>query len=192
MEILKAAQAFQFRGRPLSCTEFGGGHINTTYKIDTDSGYSYVLQRINKYAFKEPEKVMANSSAITNYLNSRGSGTMRTLTYIPTIYGTYCHKDAQGEYWRMYEFIPGFCLDAPESDRDFYQSALAFGQFQALLTDFPAHTLYETIPNFHNTPDRYRQLRNAVAENAAGRLDEVQNELMPASCLCGSPITTPS
>ena len=177
MEILKAAQAFQFRGRPLSCTEFGGGHINTTYKIDTDSGYSYVLQRINKYAFKEPEKVMANSSAITNYLNSRGSGTMRTLTYIPTIYGTYCHKDAQGEYWRMYEFIPGFCLDAPESDRDFYQSALAFGQFQALLTDFPAHTLYETIPNFHNTPDRYRQLRNAVAENAAGRLDEVQNEL---------------
>ena len=177
MQILKSAQAFQFRGKPLSCTEFGSGHINSTYKIDTDSGYSYVLQKINKYAFKEPDKVMANASAVTNYLNSRGSGTMRTLTYVPTINGTYCHQDAQGEYWRMYEFIPGFCLDAPENDRDFYHSALAFGQFQSLLVDYPAHTLYETIPNFHNTPDRFRQLWKSVSADAAGRAASVSQEI---------------
>ena len=177
MAIEKAAFAFQFRGKPISCEPFGSGHINATFKIDTDVGTSYVLQKINKYAFKDPEKVMANASAVTNYLNNRGSGTMRTLTYIQTVNGSYCHQDAQGEYWRMYEYIPGFCLDMPESDKDFYSSALAFGQFQELLTDFPAHTLYETIPNFHNTPDRYRLLRMAVAENAAGRLEEVREEL---------------
>ena len=37
-----------------------------------------------------------------------------------------------------------------------YQSAVGFGTFQQLLTDFPAAKLHETIPNFHNTPDRCR------------------------------------
>ena len=29
------------------------------------------------------------------------------------------------------------------------------GRFQEMLSDFPAHTLYETIPEFHNTIHRY-------------------------------------
>ena len=59
----------------------------------------------------------------------------------------------------MYDFVEGtICLQLPETDEDFYQSAVGFGTFQQLLTDFPAAKLHETIPNFHNTPDRYRAL----------------------------------
>ena len=55
----------------------------------------------------------------------------------------------------MYDFVEGtICLQLPETDEDFYQSAVGFGTFQQLLTDFPAAKLHETIPNFHNTPDR--------------------------------------
>jgi Ser/Thr protein kinase RdoA (MazF antagonist) len=77
----------------------------------------------------------------------------------------------------MYDFIGGFCLDAPESEEDFYQSALAFGRFQHMLSEFPSHTLYETIPEFHNTIDRYRQLRESVELDSCGRLASVQADV---------------
>jgi len=177
MQIEKAIYGFQFRGTPISCIEFGSGHINTTLKIDMDDGNAYVLQKINKHVFKEPEKVMQNAGAVTNFLRSHSNDPHGALRYIPTIQGTYCYRDEKGEYWRMYEFVPGFALDVPESDEDFYQSALAFGRFQELLNDFPAHTLHETIPNFRNTVDRYRQLREAIAANKAGRLEQVQPQI---------------
>ena len=69
------------------------------------------------------------------------------------------------------------CLQAPESPEDFYQSAIAFGTFQQQLADFPAETLHETIRNFHNTPDRYRLFREALAADVKGRAAEVQPEI---------------
>ena len=48
------------------------------------------------------------------------------------------------------------CLEKPESDEVFYQCAIAIGTFISELADYPAETLHETIPNFHNTVDRYR------------------------------------
>ena len=90
------------------------------------------------------------------------------LHFIKTKDDQYYYVDEKGEYWRCYEFVGGFCLEAPETDQDFYESALAFGQFQQMLSDFPAHTLHETIPEFHNTIDRYRKFKEAVARDAAG------------------------
>lgn len=77
----------------------------------------------------------------------------------------------------MYDFIGGFSLDAPETDEDFYQSALAFGRFQDMLSDFPADSLYETIPEFHNTVDRYRQLKDAICSDNVGRAAGVSQEI---------------
>jgi Ser/Thr protein kinase RdoA (MazF antagonist) len=100
-----------------------------------------------------------------------------SLRFIPTYEGKYYHVDALGEYWRAYNFVFGFCLDTPESDADFYESAIAFGRFQELLSDFPADTLYETIPEFHNTVDRYRQFKESVAADACGRAAGVQEDI---------------
>ena len=49
--------------------------------------------------------------------------------------------------------------------------------FQYVLNEFPAEQLEETIVNFHNTVDRYRQLREALREDSEGRAAEVQPEL---------------
>ena len=46
-----------------------------------------------------------------------------------------------------------------------------------MLGAYPAETLHETIVNFHNTPDRYRQLMEAIENNVAGRLAEVSAEV---------------
>jgi Ser/Thr protein kinase RdoA (MazF antagonist) len=77
----------------------------------------------------------------------------------------------------MYEFVEGLCLEAPETEADLYQSAVAFGRFQMLLADFPAATLHETIPQFHNTVDRYRLLRESIEKDVCGRLQNVRAEL---------------
>ncbi len=177
MIIAKAAYAFRLSGQPVNCIEFGHGHINSTFKITTDNGSEYILQKINKYVFKDPVKVMANASAVTNFLRSRSSDPRSALHFIPTLQGQYYHRDCDGEFWRMYDFVGGFCMDTPESDMDFYESALAFGTFQELLSDFPADTLYETIPEFHNTIDRYRQLREAIQSDNVRRAITVQKEI---------------
>ena len=177
MYIEKAAFAFQTNGAPVDCKAFGHGHINNTFCVTTDSGAKYVLQRINKYVFKNPIRVMANTSSVTNYLRQRVEDPRMTLHFLPTKDGRYYHKSCDGEFWRMYDFVGGFTLDMPESDEDFYQSALAFGRFQELLSDYPADTLYEIIPNFHNTVDRYAQFKESVDLDIVSRVEEVREDI---------------
>ena len=177
MYIEKAAYAFQTDSTPVDCHAFGHGHINNTFRITTETGSEYVLQRINKYVFKKPIWVMSNASAVTNYLRSRVEDPRMTLHFIPAKDGRYYHKTPDGEYWRMYDFVGGFSLDTPESDEDFYQSALAFGRFQELLSDFPASSLFEIIPNFHNTVDRYKLFKESVAIDCVGRAASVQKDI---------------
>ncbi len=177
MTIAEQAYAFRLNGQPTECISYGHGHINTTYKITTDTKKEYVLQRINKFVFKNPTQLMANVSAVTEFLHKKISNPQGALHLIPTLQNGYYHQDSQGEFWRVYDFFNGFCLDAPESDQDFYQSALAFGKFQELLSDFPASTLFETIPNFHNTPDRFRQLKESISLDTVGRCASAQKEI---------------
>ena len=177
MQIEKAAYGFRLNGEPVSCEEFGHGHINATYRITTDSGCEYVLQRINKYVFKDPVRLMENASAVTAFLRERVEDPRLALHFIPTYDELYYYEDAEGEFWRMYDFVGGFCLDTPESDEDFFQCAIAFGRVQHLLSDFPAHTLHETIPEFHNTIDRYRLLRESIEADPVGRVAGVQADI---------------
>ena len=177
MQIEKIACSFRIDGTPVECHEFGSGHINSTFKVLTDAGREYVLQRINKYVFKNPVRLMENAGAVTDFLRSRVEDPRMALHFIPTHDDKFYFMDDAEEYWRMYDFIGGFCLDAPESEEDFYQSAIAFGRFQHMLSDFPAHTLFETIPEFHNTIDRYRQLRESIEKDACGRLAGVKEDV---------------
>ncbi len=177
MLIERAAYAFQTDGTPVASKELNQGHINQTLMITTDTGAKYVLQQINKYVFRNPIRLMSNVSSVTEYLGKRLENPNHALHYIPTVKGLFYHRDRKGEFWRMYRFVPGFCLDAPETEEDFYQSALAFGRFQEQLSEFPAETLYETIPEFHNTIDRYHQLHASVEVDPCERVKLARAEL---------------
>ena len=173
----KAVFAFRMEGQPVSCNPFGHGHINHTLKVTTDAGNEYVLQKINKYVFKDPVGLMNNAGAVTDYIRQRVTDKRLALHFLTTHNGEFYHEDENGEFWRMYDFVGGFCLDMPESDEDFYQSALAFGRFQQMLCDFPADSLTETIPEFHNTIDRYVNFRKAVEADPMGRLAGVREDV---------------
>ena len=164
----------QFLGDiPYTAKAFGSGHINSTYKVTTQEK-AYVLQRINHYVFPHPEQVMENSIAVTEHLRKKGCN---ALTFLYAKDGKPYYLDSAGNYWRMCEFMKGVALDAPEQKEDLYQAGRAFGQFQALLSDFPSAQLHEVIPRFHDTPHRYQQLRAVVEKDPLGRAGQVSDML---------------
>ncbi len=169
---------FPTDGAPVSCEQIKSGHINETYLITTDNGTRYILQWINRYVFPNVNALMNNMAAISAYLAKREKGKMAMIRYIDTLDGHSYYDDGHGGCWRIYRFVDhSICVQRPESLEDFYECARAFGHFQYVLNEFPAEQLEETIVNFHNTVDRYRQLREALREDSEGRAAEVQPEL---------------
>ncbi len=54
--------------------------------------------------------------------------------------------------WRAYVFIENtVSYDLIDNPEILYEGGLAFGRFQSMLADYPAKTLIETIPGFHDT-----------------------------------------
>lgn len=173
----KTIYEFGIKGRPLNSKPFGHGHINNTFMIETDADKKYILQQINTYVFKDPAKLMDNIIAVTEHIRKKVDDPQKTLHFLQTGDKQYYYKDENNQCWRCYEMVDGFCLESPETDQDFYESAIAFGEFQQQLADFPAETLHETIPNFHNTPDRYRLLKEATTKDPYNLAKTVQEEL---------------
>jgi Ser/Thr protein kinase RdoA (MazF antagonist) len=169
---------FQLEGQPLSCERYGEGHINRTYLVVTDRPRRYILQRVSRAAFHNIPALMQNIEAVTAYLARRSEDARMSLHLIPTTEGGFWVQDEAGEYWRVYDFIEdSICLQTSETAEDFYQSGVAFGSFQRMLHDFPAETLYETIPNFHNTPNRYRIFHETLRADRLNRADGVRKEI---------------
>ena len=173
-----AIHRFVMDGNPVSCELYGCGHINHTFLVTTDTGKRYILQMLNGGVFNDPDGLMENVIAITRHIAGKTDDPRGSLRLNPTVDGKLYTRGDKGNMWRLYDYVEGsICLQAPETPEDFYQSAVAFGTFQRQLADFPAETLHETIPNFHNTPDRYRKLRAALAADACGRAKDVQPEI---------------
>ena len=160
---------------------YGNGHINTTYLVESTP--RYILQRINTEVFKNPGEVMANIQAVTAHLRKKivqegGDPERETLTLIPTVDGKSYYRAPDGSCYRLYRFIEGaVSYDAAETPEMFAASAHAFGKFQRMLADFPSGQLHETIPHFHDTGDRLRQFREALAEDRMGRAASCQPEI---------------
>lgn len=170
-------RCFQLDGEPVVCQPYGCGHINSTYLVETNCGYRYILQRINHNTFKDVAALMENITAVTEFLRKKAEDPRSVLTLVKTKSGE-SYLYAQATYWRVNEFTENsICLQTPETDEDFYQSAIGFGTFQHMLADFPAEKLHETIPNFHNTPDRYRIFHETLARDPMGRAAEVKAEI---------------
>lgn len=159
----------------------GNGHINNTFLVDSDP--RVILQRINTSIFKKPEEVMENIMAVTAYLRKKiaengGDPARETMTFLTTKDGLPYYKTAEGDFWRACYFVEDtVCLEVAKSAEDFAEVAHAFGRFQRMLADFPADQLHETIERFHDTPNRFAQLEEAIAADRVGRVASVTDEI---------------
>ena len=174
---LAILRQFCLDAEPASCTPYGCGHINRTYLVATAGGRCYILQKINHHTFRDVAGLMENIELVTEHLRRKSPDPRSVLTLIRTKDGKSYLKADDG-YWRVFRFVEdSICLQQPESDADFYESAVGFGTFQQLLSDFPAEKLHETIPNFHNTPDRYRAFHETLTRDPMHRAAQVQPEI---------------
>ena len=174
--------AKQFNSDEITYIEpYGSGHINSTWlaihKSDDGKEVKNLMQKISTVAFKNPEQLMENIVGVTEFLRDKVEED-GTLTVIPTLDGKSFYLDEFGSYWRVYKFVENAtAYQQIENDNDFYTCGLAFGEFQQMLAEYPAEKLYETIPNFHNTPSRFADFKKALAEDKMGRAKDVQAEI---------------
>jgi len=183
-EVSRIASHFDLSATPVSAEPYGEGLINSTYEVITEDGSRYIMQKINTYVFKDPYAVMENIQGVTAFLAEKigrmgGDVERETLQLVPTKSGkTFHHHPSDDTYWRTYRFIDGAtAYQSVEKEGLLFEAAKAFGTFQRQLSDYPADTLKEVIPDFHNTAARYAAFEEALAKNLAGRADSVQEEI---------------
>ena len=186
---------FKVQGTIEEIKPLGAGLINDTYKVNTKEADApdYVLQRINHAIFQNVEMLQSNISAVTNHIRKKlteaGESDIdrKVLSFLETEEGKTYWFDGDS-YWRVMVFIPRAKTYETVNPEYSNYAGEAFGNFQAMLADIP-ETLGETIPDFHNMEFRLKQLREAVAKDAAGRvaevkyyLDEIEKKKITAVC----------
>lgn len=185
-KFLKIIEHFPCEGDIVSIDPINTGLINTTFKVcfsDGNRDFVYILQKINTNVFKNPDELMSNIMNVTGFLRNKimlygGNPQRETLTFLYTKENSPYYRDEDGNYWRVCNFIlNSYGCDKVDSPVKAERSGSAFGRFQNLLSDYPIETLFETIPDFHNTPVRYEAFKKAVADDIKGRLGTVQDEV---------------
>jgi phosphotransferase family enzyme len=184
--VAAVAKAFDVDGVFESAVRYGSGHIHDTYSVRFKqggrAGAHIILQRINTRIFKNPDAVMENIRRVTTHVRSRLAGVpdadRRVLQLVPARNGHAWHVDDEERHWRAYWFIErATTFDEVKSERQAFEAAKAFGEFQRLLADLPGNRLAESIPHFHDTPKRLADFKFAVDADAAGRAGDVQHEI---------------
>lgn len=177
---------FSIEGDIAEVKPYGSGHINGTFRVKNAHANQpdYLLQRINTHVFKDVEALIQNILIVTNHLRNKliqaeqPNPEDHVLTLIPTHSESYYYKDDDDNYWRVYLYIKNTkSYDLATTTEQAYQSGMAFGRFQFLLTDLDPSLLAETIPDFHNIDYRLNNLRNAIGNDPLLRVAECQAEI---------------
>ncbi|MEY8402840.1 aminoglycoside phosphotransferase family protein [Oscillospiraceae bacterium 44-34] len=185
--LQEALEAFDFGAPVVGAIRYGCGHINDTFVVHTQPEDAccrrFILQRMSAAAFKRPDQLMENIIGITEFLGREiekhnGDRSREAMEVIRPRNGQDYYTDSQGGSWRVYPFVEGtVCHQAADTPELFAASGRAFGRFQRLLADYPADTLYETIPHFHDTEDRLAKFKAAVAADKLVRAKDCQPEI---------------
>ena len=185
--LREVLDAFDFGAPVVGAIRYGHGHINDTFVVHTQPENlccrRFILQRISSAAFKRPDQLMDNIIGVTEYLGRQikergGDRGREALEVLRPRTGAPYYTDSQGGAWRLYPFVEHtVCHQTADTPQLFAASGRAFGQFQQLLKDYPAETLYETIPNFHHTEDRLAKFKAAVRADALGRSAQCRPEI---------------
>ena len=172
---------FEITGKVKEVKPLGNGLINDTYHVVTEGAESdYVLQRINNAIFQDVDLLQHNIEVVTAHIRHKleTSDTddidRKVLQFVKARDGKTYYRDEADRYWRVMVYIPDTVTREAVTPESAYDCGKAFGNFEKMLVDVP-EPLGETIPDFHNMELRMRQLREAVANDAARRLDEVRD-----------------
>ena len=185
-EIIKK---FNIKGELVKIENENSGNINNTYiasfKLLNGNIQKYLIQKINTTVFKEPYKLMANITSVTNYLKKQiiTDDNHQVLEIIKTKDGKpLCSiKNTNGEleYYRIYNYINDAVSYNSSTDLDVvFNVGKAFGNFSRLLVNYPMPELEETIKDFHNTEKRFQDFIKDIKIDAEARALDVAREIV--------------
>lgn len=182
-QLLHVGEKFCIPGPFFSYEEIKMGNVKHTYKVnyirDDGSGMaqikSYLVQKVNTYAFQHPLELMSNIDKVTEYIHEKYPD-IKCLHFHHT---KERHNYLEGEegFWRLSNYIPSVTFNSCDDLSVVRSAGQAFGNFQQMLADFDASSLFYTIPDFHNTRSRYAKLKEEIARDPCGRVAKVRQEL---------------
>ncbi len=177
--LKEICSGFRITGEFVKAEQLSSGNVNKTYCVtyrkEDGALKANTVQQINIFFFKKPEQVMHNIDLITEHIRTKNTEGI-SLHFHHTEDGkNYIYAD--DGFWRLYTYIPSATYNTCENLDVLRNAGSAFGRFQRNLADFNASQLYETIPNFHNTPVRLKTLFEDAKKDPCGLADSVREEL---------------
>ncbi|MDZ7743863.1 MAG: aminoglycoside phosphotransferase family protein [Bacteroidota bacterium] len=163
-----------------SAKELKAGHINNTYLLESAEGPRFILQMINNEVFKDPLKLAHNFEILNRYVKPEIQ--KQAQYYFPEIFSPRPFmpfiKDADGNYWRLMEYIENTSTyDIPPDPTFAFEGAKAFGNFQKTLLGLSESMFYTTITSFRNLNMRVRSLKTAIKRDLVKRKESANDEI---------------
>ena len=159
-KVAQVAENFISHDETISgVAEYGSGIIHDTYLVKLNNRANrFILQRINKQVFANPEAIMHNLKLVGKYIQermkvsgSRIDSDWQMLQSISAGDGRDFYVDADGDFWRALSFIRGAVpLEQISCLGDAREVGRALGIFHWLTSDLNPEILQETLPGFHN------------------------------------------
>jgi Ser/Thr protein kinase RdoA (MazF antagonist) len=152
---------------------FGGGHINETFLVTTATD-DYVVQRINRSIFPDPQILVDNVVTVSAHL--RGA-------FVPELVpvrsgGWLVHVG--GEVWRAWLRVAGAETITEPTPARARSAARLLGRFHAGLADLQPDRVAEVLPEFHGPARRLQLLRDVVTADPRGRVRGAEAEISAA------------
>ncbi|MFB3107167.1 MAG: phosphotransferase enzyme family protein [Pseudomonadales bacterium] len=124
----------------------GAGFINDTFRVQNQKR-RYVLQRINGSVFPNPRLLMSQTRRVVNHITAKVSGWVPAL--VPNLTGEFLYENAEGEVWRLWDYVEGTeTHQFLHSTAALQSAAQSFARFQNLLIDLPGPRFEDPIPDF--------------------------------------------
>jgi len=153
----------------------GSGHIHQTFKVEGKN--SFVLQRVNKNVFTQPEIIASNNRTAFQYLKAHHP-TYQFPQALADLQGNDLFFDHEGFPWRLYPLIKNtFTIDEVSSEQEAFEAAKGFGELTKNLNGVDISLFRPTLERFHDLAWRYEQFEEAFQKSEPETLRAAENEV---------------
>jgi Ser/Thr protein kinase RdoA (MazF antagonist) len=160
------------------CTPLGSGHIHKTYKVSGKK--NFVLQRVNKNVFTQPEIIATNNRIAFEFLQKKHPEFIFPQP-IPTKNRKDLYYDDEGFPWRVFPLIENtFTIDEVSSEQGAFEAAKGFGSLTKNLQGIDVSLFKPTLERFHDLAWRFEQFEHALKNAKPETIALSENEIKQA------------